>query len=167
MQEIVTKVNASDIFIREAKQSDFDSFIKVFSIVEEFHRINLDRKFKKPEVLFSKEEFNSMVKDNNTKIYLACFWELVVWILLAYVKRQKDKPVLKDRTYIDIDSICVLDEYRNLWIWKMLLSKIEDRAKNNNILDIQLNVREFNKNAKNFYLNSWFDSVSSTMRKTL
>ena len=167
MQEIVTKVNPWNIFIREAKQSDFDSFIKVFSIVEELHRINLNWKYKKPDILFSKEEFNDMINDNDTKIYLACFWELVVWILLAYVKRQKDKPVLKDRIYIDIDSICVLDEYRNLWIWKMLLSKIEDRAKDNNILDIQLNVREFNKNAKNFYLNNWFDSVSSIMRKTL
>ena len=167
MQEIVTKGNPWNVSIREAKQSDFDNFIKVFSIVEEFHRINLNWKFKKPDILFSEEEFNDMIKDNNTKIYLACLWKLVVWILLAYVKKQKDKPVLKDRTYIDIDSICVLDEYRKLWIWKMLLSKIEGWAKNNNILDIQLNVREFNKNAKNFYLNNWFDSISSTMRKTL
>jgi hypothetical protein len=35
----------------------------------------------------------------------------------------------------------------------MLLTEAENWAKDNNISDIQLNVREFNKNAKSFYLN--------------
>lgn len=160
-------MDLSNLSIRNAEYDDFNGFVKVFSVVEELHRINLDWKYKKPEILFSKEEFNNMIEDNNIKIYLACLWEDIIWLLLAYIKNQKNKPVLKDRVYIDIDTICVLDKYRNLWIWKMLLSKIEDWAKNNNILDIQLNVREFNKSAKKFYSNNWFNSVSCIMRKTL
>lgn len=160
-------MDLSNISVRDADYSDFDNFVSIFSIVEELHRTNLSWKYKKPEILFSKEEFNNMVEDNNVIIYLAYVWEYVVWFLLAYVKNQSNKSILQDRVYIDIDAICVVDNYRNLWIWKMLLSKIENWAKDNNILDIQLNVREFNKNAKNFYLNNWFDSISCTMRKTL
>ena len=65
-------MDLSNLSIRNAEYDDFNGFVNVFSVVEELHRINLDWKYKKPEILFSKEEFNNMIEDNNIKIYLAC-----------------------------------------------------------------------------------------------
>lgn len=156
-----------NVLIREATVSDYDDFIKVFSEVEKLHREKLSRKFKEPDVLFSKLDYGDIIASSSAKVYMAYIWQTVVWLVIAYIKNHKNIPLLQERTYIDIDTICVLKEYRKQWIWKILLSEVEDWARDNDILDIQLNVREFNNDAKNFYLNHWFESVSSIMRKIL
>ncbi len=157
----------SNVSVREATVSDYDDFIRVFSEVEKLHRKNLPRKYKEPDILFPKQDYEDIVDNPSAKVYLAYIWQTIVWLVIAYVKDHKDIPLLQKRSYINIDTICVVETYRKQWIWKILLSEVENWAKNNNILDIQLNVREFNKDAKNFYLNHWFEPISSIMRKTL
>ncbi len=165
---ILNKMNdIKDVLVREATVSDYDDFIRVFSEVEELHRKNLPWKFKKADIIFSKSDYEAEIEDPSKKIYLAYIWQKVVWLLMAYIKNHKDIPLLQPRTYVDVDTICVVDGYRKQWIGKMLLTEAENWAKDNNISDIQLNVREFNKNAKSFYLNRWFEPISSIMRKTL
>ena len=156
-----------NMLVREATVSDYNDFIRVFSEVEELHRKNLPWKFKKADIIFSKSDYEAEIQDYSKKIYLAYIWQKVVWLLMAHIKNNKDIPLLQIRTYVDIDTICVVDGYRKQWIWKLLLTELENWARDNNILDIQLNVREFNRNAKIFYLNHWFESISSIMRKTL
>ena len=165
---ILIKMNdIKNVLVREATVSDYDDFIRVFSEVEELHRKNLPWKYKKADIIFSKTDYEAEIEDSSKKIYLAYIWQKVVWLLTAYIKKHKDIPLLQTRTYVDIDTICVIDGYRKQWIWKMLLNEAENWARDNDISDIQLIVREFNKNAKSFYLNHWFEPISSIMRKTL
>lgn len=157
----------SSVLVREATVSDYDNFIRVYSEVEKLHREKLPWKFKEPDILFSKQDYKDMIDNSLTKVYLACVWQTAVWLVIAYIKDHKDIPQLQRRTYINIDTICVVETHRKQWIWKILLSEVENWARDNNILDIQLNVREFNEDAKKFYLNHWFEPISIIMRKTL
>ncbi len=157
-----------NIILVPATQEDYLWFVEVFKEVEEFHRLQAPWKFKQPEPeLFTKEYYMSIITSADSKLLLAKDGERVVWCALAFIKKASDIPVLKPRIWVDIDTIVVQETYKKKWIGKILLQKVEDRAKENAISDIELNVRDFNQWAIKFYEKSWFTTYSHKMRKII
>ena len=60
-----------NVSVREATVSDYDDFIRVFSEVEKLHRKNLPRKYKEPDILFPKQNYEDIVDNPPAKVYLA------------------------------------------------------------------------------------------------
>jgi len=68
-----------NIIITPATQEDYDGFVEVFKEVEEFHRLQVPWKFKKPEPeLFAKDYYTEIITNPNSKILLAKDGEYVV-----------------------------------------------------------------------------------------
>ena len=155
------------ITIASAKNSDYEDFLDIFGIVEEQHRLALPRKYTKPDILFTQEEYQHLIKQKKHQIFMAKSGEESVWILLAEIKYAPNKPTLKKRMYVDIDTICIRPEWRGRGIGKMLLETIEIWTKEKWVHDIQLNVWSFNQEALEFYEKNEYIIVSSLMRKHL
>lgn len=156
------------MIITSATQEDYLWFVEVFKEVEEFHRLQAEWKFKKPELeLFAKEYYTDIITGTDSKLLLAKDGDHVAWFILAFKKKASPIPVLQQREWIDIDNLVVQEEYKKQWIGKLLLQKIEDWAKENKIKDLQLHVWWFNEWAIKFYEKSWYAIISHNMRKVI
>lgn len=154
------------ITIQSATVHDYQDFVSIFSLVEETHREALPRKYQKPEILFTQEEFLSLIQDQATKIFMAKDWDLNIGFILVFKKQALQKPVLRKREYIEVDTLCISPSHRKQWIGKLLLDEVEKRAQENNINDIQLTVWDFNKEAKAFYEKNGYQTINCLMRKS-
>ena len=61
----------NEIMIEDARYSDYDDFLSLFSIVETLHRNKLPWKYQKPDILFTEQEFSELLKQHTTKISIA------------------------------------------------------------------------------------------------
>jgi ribosomal protein S18 acetylase RimI-like enzyme len=107
-----------------------------------------------------------LIQDQTTKIFMAKDWEQNIGLILAFKKQAPQKPVLKKREYIEVDTLCISPSHRKQWIGKLLLDEVEKRAKEDNIDDIQLTVWNFNQGAKDFYEKNGYLTVNGLMRKS-
>lgn len=102
----------------------------------------------KCEELITKEDLESMI--NNDNIFVAKIDDNIVGYVNFIVKERNHKG-FRYRKQLDIDSICVDENYRNQGIGTALMNYIKQYALDNNCTDIFLNVNEENVNAINLY----------------
>jgi GNAT superfamily N-acetyltransferase len=156
------------ITITEATINDFDWFIEVFKEFEEFHRKNAKWKFRE----FSKDVFpfslyEEILLDSNRIILLARNEDEIVWYILWEIMETISSSIFNDRKCLEVDDLCVIEKYKKQWLWKLLMEHLEKFAKDNNIFELELKVRDFNKWAIGFYEKLGYDIYSHTMKKEI
>lgn len=157
-----------EISIIEAQENHYVGFLEVFKELEEFHRINAEWHFKKPDLaLFDETHFLKLINDQNCFFFLALNNSQIVWYVIAHKRDAANIPVLKERARLYIEDIVVKKSHRENWIGSLLLNKIELLAKENDLHEIELNVRMFNKDAIEFYEHKWYEPYSQRMRKVI
>lgn len=155
-----------DIIIRKAVEKDFTWILAVSDEVAELHRIHVPWKFKKSETeSFPYLRFQADLNDEKQRFYVAELEEKVIWFVLFSFEESSTYPIMKQREYLFVDSLWVLEEFQKEWVGKRLMQLVETEAKERWIKEIELDVRNFNKKALWFYEKWWYSVFNCKMRK--
>lgn len=136
--------------IRKIEKRDYEKIIKLVYQVHELHYKNRPDIYN-DETPLSKEDFESIINDENALNFLYEEDENVLGILMATKKRSNSISIIKERNIYFIEDIVVDNKHRRKGVGKALYEYLVNIAKNNNIDSIELNVWSFNSNAIKFY----------------
>lgn len=154
--------------IRTAESGDYEGFLKVFSETEEYHRLNVPWKFRKPELeLFSRDYYHEILNNQDAILMLAENKSEIVGYILGFRQDVVAGPILQKRNYAHIDDLVVKSDYRKQGIATLLMAEFEKSAKAKGANEIELNVWTFNQNAIEFYNKKGYEVFSQKMRKVL
>lgn len=136
--------------IRKLELKDYDSAKKLVYQVHKIHYENRNDIYTDGNP-FPKEYFNNIINDNKYLNYVYEENNQILGLLIASKKTNNNVPIAKLRTTYFIDDIVVDNNYRRKGIGKILYNYLLEKAKNNKIDSIELNVWSFNKDAIKFY----------------
>ena len=158
-----------DIKIRKFKTIDMAG---INSILKESLIQNADQlpnHFTVPESLDFNSEFLQKLNKSKTSIILVAESQnKVVGYLAAYpASNPVNAPFYKDRKHLLVDEITVSKRFQNLGIGSKLIAECEQLAKRKGFREIQLDVFDFNTNAKRFYSRQGFKIIKQTMVKRI
>jgi diamine N-acetyltransferase len=152
------------INIREAEILDFQQMLEIYKEIDEIHRLEHPELFKEPEGDSRPFEYvKSQIDDENKYLVVAEFDDKIIGFAECYIIESSNFPILRKRSWVQLDNIAISKEYQNKGIGKMLLKSVIRWAKKRNIKRIELNVYSFNSSAIEFYYNSGFKNISSKM----
>ena len=157
-----------NIVIRKAVAEDYSGLIGLFEEIDAIHRDNLPRLFRKPNGPIREiDYYTGLISDESTAVFVAELDEDVIGFVHGIVRDASGIPILVPRRFTIIDSIVVNSEYKKRGIGRMLMEAMEDWSKKNGATSIELNVYEFNKEAKTFYENLGYETFSRRLSKEL
>lgn len=139
-----------EVSIRKARESDFEDLRKLVMQVHEMHVKERYDIYKDIEPLNLEDLKEDLLDENN--IYLVAeLNKKAVGLCFAQIKEISNNKIMKDRTILNINDICVDKDCQNRGIGKSLYNQIFEIGKSKNIDSVELMVWSFNKNAIKFY----------------
>ena len=136
--------------IRRVGKSDYNEVRKLVSQVHQIHLNNRCDIYIDGEVL-EYDYFNEIINDDDSLNYLYEDNNKVVGVILVDKKTTKSLPIIKSKNIYYINDIVVDEKFRKKGIGRKLYNYIKEKAIDDNIDSIELNVWSFNKDAIKFY----------------
>lgn len=134
--------------IRKIVKEDYD---RVLELAHEVHKIHLNNR---PDIYndacsLPYNRFLEMLESG----YNFAYEEegMIIGIILGEVLESADIPLFKKRRVLYIDDIVVSKDYRKKAIGTKLYTEVKNKAIDDKIDSIELNVWAFNEDAINFY----------------
>ena len=136
--------------IRKIVEKDYEELKKLVYQVHELHYSN------RPDIYIDGdplplEYFNGILNDNTAFNYVYVENDKIYGLLIETKKSNRAIPISKQRTTYFIEDIVVDKNYRRKGIGKKLYCFLKDKANEENIDAIELNVWAFNESAIKFY----------------
>lgn len=136
--------------IRELIKEDYENIKK---LVYQVHKLHLEHR---PDIYIDGnplpiEYFNNIISDENSFCYVYEENNKIVGLLLALKKTNRAIPIAKQRNTYFIDDIVVDENNRRKGIGKSLYNFLLNKAMEEKIDAIELNVWAFNESAIRFY----------------
>lgn len=135
--------------IRELTMDDYND---VYRLIHQVHEIHLENR---PDIYNEGNPcpmgFYERILNQNDFIKCAYIEDDKIIGVLLVEKQEKSLSILKQRSVYFIDDIVVDKNSRHKGIGKKLYKYLLDKAKENNIDSVELNVWAFNKDAIEFY----------------
>lgn len=151
--------------IREAKEKDFNSLLKVFREVQDLHAANEPNIFKFTDPINLKD-FKEMINNPNIKIFVSVENNLVKGFLIGSII-ERDSNITLPRKQFAVENLAVLKSEHNKSIGKSLINKAKEFADKEKCDSLILSVWCFNKNALGFYKHLGFEEKSIKMELNL
>ena len=124
---------------------------KINNLAQQIHELHVGWRpdlFISVENIIIKEYFIELI--NEKRIYVSKIDDIIVGYIIYSIK-EKINPSMRYRKQLDIEVLCVDEEYRGRGIGTKLLDFIKTIAIDNNCTDLYLTVNEENKNAIHVY----------------
>lgn len=136
--------------IRKIEERDYEELKKLVYQVHELHCLN------RPDIYtdgnpLPLEYFEEILKDINTLSYVYVNGSKISGVLIAKKKNNRAIPIAKSRSTYFIEDIVVDKDSRRNGIGKKLYYFLKEKAKEENVDAIELNVWGFNEAAIKFY----------------
>lgn len=137
--------------IREAQEKDIPRIYELLAYINELHFKNRPDIFKKAPK-YQITELKAMIEDKDC-LLIVCLDEddFLLAYSIAKIKRIKETPLLKERSYLYIDDLCVDPKSQGKHLGQKIMDELVKKAKDMNLDSIELNVYAFNSKAKGFY----------------
>jgi len=154
--------------IRSAEKRDYHRINELYEQVDRLHREVHPDRFQKPAVLGRPDEFlNALVENESSYLIVAEEREEIIGFAEAYIVSAPNFPVLKQRSWLLIDSIAVDEGHRGMGTGQKLFDYLGAKAKERGVEEVELNVYAFNDSAIKFYEKNGFKELCKTMTKRL
>ena len=138
----------NDLIIRKCVDDDFLKVTELMQTVQDFHhKMRCD--IHKDNEIFEKKEFDKKKND----IVVATLNDEVIGVLIYLIKNGSVINYVYQRKVLFVDALVVDSNYRRLGIGKSLMDEAFNIARENDCVSVELNVWDFNSNAKKFYDN--------------
>jgi GNAT superfamily N-acetyltransferase len=157
-----------EVMLRKAKAGDYEALCSLFDEVDRLHREKLPWLFQQPERSIREQEYVlGLMQDENVLLLVAEADGNLVGLAHAFVRDNPPLPVFTPRRYAVIDSIVVTQSMQNRGIGKQLANEVDEWVKAQGASSIELNVYEFNEEARQFYAALGYSTISRKMGKPL
>ncbi|GIN37067.1 GNAT family N-acetyltransferase [Heyndrickxia oleronia] len=140
-----------DIFIRNAKQSDYESLLPLFRQVHEFHVFVRPDIYNENFTPVAQEFFESQLIEGKQHIFVATIGNDIVGVVVTKEEEVTENTFVKARKVLYIKSLCVAETHRKKGIGKKLIKYIFDFGRSVEVDSIELGVSEENTSAIEFY----------------
>lgn len=152
------------MIIRKMKKEDYKNIYKLALQVQNIHFSARPDIFNNGDP-FTNELFLNLINDSNYICLVAEENNKILGECFVRIDETSVTPLFKERKILNINDICIDQNYRGKGIGKLLMLEIEKFAKELNAASVELNVWSFNKNAINFYNSLGFKNKSFKMEK--
>ena len=137
--------------IRFAKGQDVPGIIKLLRQVGRVHYEGRPDLFRSNAQKYGPSQVLDMLGKSDTPIFVAVEGEQVLGYGFCIIEQFHQHSVMKDRTTLYIDDLCVLEECRGKHIGTAIYQKILEYAKWRGCYNVTLNVWSCNESAMKFY----------------
>jgi diamine N-acetyltransferase len=150
---------------RKALLKDFEAIVKLKKEVHEFHFKNEPKFYKNPETLLCIEDFKKELEKNH--IYVLENEDGIIGYAFIYDIIVKNDQLIFDQKILFIDDFSISQTQKRKGFGNELFHSIEEYGKQNNYSSIELNVWNFNDDAKKFYEKMEMKTTRIRMKKTI
>jgi ribosomal protein S18 acetylase RimI-like enzyme len=140
-----------NIFIRKAKQSDYESLLPLFRQVHEIHVFVRPDLYKENSTPVEQAFFESQLIDGKQHIFVATISNDIVGVVVTKEEEVTENTFVKERKVLYIKSLCVAETHRKKGIGKKLTKYVFDFGRSLKVDSIELGVSEENTSAIEFY----------------
>jgi GNAT superfamily N-acetyltransferase len=114
-----------------------------------------------------KDYLLSGIKAKDTVIFVAEKSGKIIGAIIAGLRQSAEISLLVKSTYVSIDNLVIIEEYRKQGVGQALMEQIHHWAQEWDIKYVQLTVWEFNQDAIAFYEKLGYQMLHHRMRKEL
>ncbi|MEM7297506.1 MAG: GNAT family N-acetyltransferase, partial [Bacteroidota bacterium] len=111
--------------------------------------------------------FLKMLTAPNTFAFIAKEGETAIGYLFCFIRTRKENAFQFEKTWLNIDQVSVMPEYRNRGVAQQLLQRAEQLAHNKGIQRLQLDHWAQNEVAAQFFARNGFSYFNHRMEKKL
>lgn len=150
-----------NLTIRKANMQDIDSIIKLNKMLFDLEYKNFDNTLD-IERPFSNEWTNYFKYSIMNSITLvATIDDQIIGYMIWNLDSQYSYNTVKQA---ELNNMCILDEYRKLWIGTKFITEFKRICKDNNIQEIKVIASYENTNAISFYKKNGFNESELTLK---
>jgi diamine N-acetyltransferase len=157
--------NADEAFIRSARFDDYAQACRLNDALDELHRDRLPWMFKTPDVQPRSEAYFSALIDREDSAVFVADAGQIVGIAFGLLRSAPEFPVFRQQRWGVLDGLVVDPTWRRRGIGKRLTHAVEEWAFASGAPWIELNVYEFNTEARQFYEALGYLPFSTKLRK--
>jgi len=158
-------LNAAQVVVRRARLEDHAQACRLNDAVDALHRERLPWMFQTPEVEpRSQAHFSDLLHREDASVFVADAGH-VVGIAFGRLRSAPDSPVFRPERFGVLDGLVVDPAWRRLGIGKRLTHAVEQWALEAGAPWTELNVYEFNTEARRFYEALGYLPYATKMRK--
>jgi len=137
--------------IREAKKTDLNDISKILKEVHNLHKNNRPEIFKELKEPINMDYYGGLLKSDNCKIFINIDNDTINGYMTLIIQDINNHPVYHDKKILKMEDLAVLTEYKNKGIGSKLFNYAMNYAKEIEADKMELQVWNFNDNAKEFY----------------
>lgn len=158
-------LNAHEATIRRARLDDYAQACRLMDALDELHRDHLPWIFKTPDGQPRSEAyFSDLLSRDDSGVFVADAGH-VVGVALGLLRSAPEFPVFRKLRGGVLDGLVVDPMWRGRGIGKRLTHAVEEWALESGASWIELNVYEFNTEARRFYESLGYLPFSTKLRK--
>jgi len=135
--------------IRLAEINDIENIMNLQLQTYEIHSKARPDWFKKNPI--NHDYIKNMIEAKDSDIFIAEENDKIIGYCIIYIRKYKDHEIFEDMENIEIDEMCISENFRKKGIGKKLFEKVKSFGKEINAKSIELMVWDFNKDATYFY----------------
>ena len=141
------------VTIRPAKKEDYPAVARMLRQIAQLHAALRPDIFRPASQKYDEENYCGLLEDPDAPILVAqdVRGEALGYAMLQVKTVRGDHPVLRPRTFLFVEDLCVDEAARGLGAGRLLLQAVRELAKSRGIEKIELNVWECNEGALKFY----------------
>lgn len=162
------KKTMETITIRPATLEDYDAVKTLFEYVDQVHAEALPDLFQQSEEpARSQEWFAQMSESPDACLFVAEHQGLLVGMVLCTLRSSPTFPLFVPRRYGHINELIVRESFQRQGIGQRLIQRIHEWVHSLGIMELELDVYEFNTRAHRFYEHLGYQTMRRTMRVRL
>jgi ribosomal protein S18 acetylase RimI-like enzyme len=152
--------------IRNALQSDVDSMARLLLIVHHMHVVADPQTYR---AISHKVAVDCLLQklEQNAFLRVAEFESTLHGYCSAVIRKSLETPGFEPREFIYVEEIVVRPESRKGGIGGALIDDVKSFARQEGILEIELDVGHFNREAKAFFQSQGFRTLRQRMNTRL
>lgn len=156
------------MIIRRAAPQDCDDLCMLIDQVDALHRNNQPEVFRKPiGPVRDREYVLALIADDNVGLFVAEVDGALGGMIHAFVRDTPDIPVLVPRRFVMIDNMVVREDWRGRGLGRALITTVHQWAIEKGATSVELNVYDFNQQARDFYESMGYEVVRHSMSRPL
>ena len=113
------------------------------------------------------QALENIFNNDDAQIFLAEIEGKPVGLIEVYVRQDEDNPCIVPHKYMLLQSLMVLEGFRQNGIGKQLVKSAKEWAKRKGATEIRLEVWNFNSEARHFYKKLGFRTIKRGMEAEL
>jgi GNAT superfamily N-acetyltransferase len=157
--------------IRPASEQDIEALVTLYIAFHEFHVHGLPDRLRIPEnydLIELRASLKRIIDGDESALFLAQDAEEVVGLAEVYLRHDEPDALVVVRTaYGHLQSLMVLDEYRQHGLGTMLVAACEQWARERGANEMQLETWEFDAGPLRFYESLHYRTLRRTLVKAL